>query len=304
MTRFSSRRLGAAILIGLGLAAIAEAQPQRSLDARLDQITQPLDLSSDQETALDAVAQQYGREDSWAAAAAVHDILTADQISQLRQTAEQRRSQRRARAGEGRQMRRGARRAGPRRGQTQRVGRMSRALSDEQRASVREIRRDLRQQRETLIADLREGNVSDEVFQSRMRQLRDAAETRMLDVVPAGAATRMREARARRDAAKSAREQALGLTASQKAQIAGLRVDRVRQAPERLDLRPYLDDDGQLDRQALREAQRGQREMRRERAQAHREAVANVLSAEQREIIALHRALSGPRQQGRRARQR
>ena len=313
MTRSSQffRRAGLAVLIGLGVSA-ADAQP-RGLDARLDRLTDGLTLSTQQTASLDALATEYAeadRADLWAAAAEVSAVLTDAQIDQLQEARTARRSERGARSGEGRQGRRGDRATrGDRQDRTAREGRQERGsrqgradrptLTDEQRDALRAIRSDVRAQAEALAYQLRDGAISDEAFLAQTRALREEGVRRSAEVLPADVAAERAERQASRDAAQAAREQALGLTAAQKQQMEARRLDRVRNAPEPLDMRPYLDADGQLDRQAFREAQRAQRETMRE-ARGERD---DVLTEDQKDIAFVYAALVGGRDgQGRRGR--
>ena len=313
MTRSSQffRRAGLAVLIGLGVSA-ADAQP-RGLDARLDRLTDGLTLSTQQSASLDALATEYAeadRADLWAAAAEVSAVLTDAQIDQLQQARTARRSERGARSGEGRQGRRGDRATrGDRQDRTAREGRQERGsrqgradrptLTDEQRDALRAIRSDVRAQAEALADQLRDGAISDEAFLAQTRALREEGVRRSAEVLPADVAAERAERQASRDAAQAAREQALGLTAAQKQQMEARRLDRVRNAPEPLDMRPYLDADGRLDRQAFREAQRAQRETMRE-ARGERD---DVLTEDQKDIAFVYSALAGGRDgQGRRGR--
>lgn len=303
MTRLTHRlrRAGLAILIGLGVNA--SAQPAPSLDARLDRLAEAVDASADQRAALDRIASQYAtaeRSDLWAATAQVHDVLTREQIAQLQQSAEARRGRRaegrqgRAEGPRGRAGRdRGDRRA--RRGGMRQESRGERpTLTEAQRDALRAIRDDARQQRQALVERLRAGTLSDDAFVAQTQALREATSRQVAAELPSEVAAEMTERQARREAARQAKDEALGLTSAQKAQLQTLRLDRLRNAPERPDLRPYLNDDGQLDRRALREAQQGQREAQQDARRAHREAMADVLTDEQREMIGLHRALAGP----------
>ena len=304
MTRPSRflHRAGLAVLLGFGVAAVADAQPAARLgvDARLDRLTDGLDLSSSQSAQLDALAERYADADRaalWAAAADVASILTDAQVDQLQQAAASRRGEGRAARGErgrrpqveqgGEQARRprGQRLARPDGDGRQRGGDRAQ-LSDAQREALRAIHEETREQTEALVTQLREGALSEDQFVERTRALRDDAMRRSADVLPDEAAERLAAHRAQRDAETAAREQALGLTDAQKARLQSERLDRVREG--RPDLRPHLDEDGQLDREAMRDALRE----RREEARAEREA-APVLTAEQQAVVFLHGALAG-----------
>ena len=274
-------------MLGLSVAWAADAQP--ALDARLGRLAEAAGLSDDQRPLLDAVAARYSdanRADLWAAAAEVHALLTDDQIARLRETVEARRGDRRAdRPGrDGRRADRG-RRGGERRADRARP-------TDEQRRARREVRADLREQRQALTQRLRDGSISDDAFVAEMGALRERAEARR-DALRSDAAAPDR--RARREAVQDARDRALGLTDAQTARLQTLRLDRIRQSPGPLDVRPFLDADGRLDRAAFRHAQRERRQAAREVRQSQREAAEAVLTDDQREVVALHRALAGGR---------
>lgn len=304
MTRLSNRlrTAGAAILIGLGVAYTASAQTPSfpDLDARIDRLTQDLDLTAEQTSSLDALAERYAnaeRPDLWAAAAEASDILTDAQIDQLRQAAEARRGERREARGERGDRRRGGRGMGPHGDRRMRGGdRGSRGdrgprsermpLTEEQREAIREIRTDVREQTEALVARFREGDLSDDMFVAQTKALHQEAARQSAEVLPAEVAERMAERQQRQEAEKAAREAALDLTDAQKAALQSRRLDRVREGQP--DLRPFLDEDGQLDRQAFREAMRE----RMDATRAEREANP-ILTDEQEDVAFVHRALAG-----------
>ena len=303
MTRRSrfSLRAGLALALALGAAWTTAAQPP--LDDRLDRLAERLSLSAEQSAALDAVAARQDASDPasmWSAAAEVRQVLTAEQLAELRE-AGARRGDRSARRGDGARgdgdgRRRGAARSdGPGRngsdGRRERGGRRGDDLTDAQRQAVRTIRDDARTRRQSLVDALRAGQIADQDFADQTEALREETARRLADALPDDA--RRDDRGDRREAAQAARDQALGLSADQKARLLALRLDAVRQAPERPDLRPYLDADGRLDREAYREATQAQREARREGAQTRRQQAEAVLTAEQRDLVAVHRALSG-----------
>ena len=299
MTRPSRflHRAGLAVLLGLGVAAVADAQPAARLgvDARLDRLTDALDLSADQSSQIDALGERYADADRaglWAAAADVASILTDAQLDQLQQAASRHGDRRPARGERGRRPRgeqarrpHGERRARPDGARRQRGGDRA-ELSDAQREALRAIHEETREQTEALVTQLREGALSEDEFVEQTRALREDAMRRSADVLPDEAAERMAAHRAQRDAETAARERALGLTDAQKARLQSERLDRVREG--RPDVRPYLDEDGRLDREAMRDAMRE----RHEAARAAREADP-VLTAEQQAVVFLHGALAG-----------
>ena len=303
-------RAGLALALGLGVAAASAAQPA-PLDARLGRLADRLSLTAEQAAALDAVAARHDADDPaalWTVADGVRQVLTADQIARLRASREARTGPR-----DGRSMRQGEAaprgrtraatrgRADRRRGDRQRGGD---AVTDAQRQALRVIRDDARTRRERLAEALRDGRLSDQAFADQMRALREDTARRVAGAFP-DAAKRRAEREARREAAEAARDDALGLTADQKARLLAIRLDGVREAPERPDMRPYLDAEGRLDREAYREATRAQRQALREAAQTRRQQAEGVLTDPQRDLVAVHRALAAggrgrPARRGRR----
>ncbi len=165
--------------------------------------------------------------------------------------------------------------------------------TDEQREALREAQTAQREQMQALVAQLRAGQITDDAFVARSRALREQAEAQRRAALPADQRERMAQMDARREAAQTARENALGLTDAQKAAYQTIALDRLRSAPERPDLRPFLDEDGQLDRAALREAMREQREARGDDREALRERTESILTDEQQSVVAIHRAIAG-----------
>ena len=299
MTQLSAltARFALAALVGLG--TIAQAQPARGLDARLDRLTQDLSLTADQAAGIDAVAARHAdadRADLWAAAADVRDVLTDAQIDQLQQAVEARRGERGDRVRDGQRRPRGQQRAGagrPGRG----AGGDRPHLTEQERDAVRAVRDDVRQQAEALAEQFRSGAISDDEFVVRTRALREDGARRVSEVLPAEMAQRLAQTRDRREAEQAARDRALALTDAQKERLLALRLDRVREA-QGPDMRPTLDADGRLDRGAFRESMRDARGERRD-------AVADVLTEDQRDLVFLHRVLAmgardGARRPGRR----
>lgn len=287
MTRLTLAALGAALLVGT-----ADAQPNRpDASDRIERATSGLDLTDSQQARLGALAAETADPEAgalWTLSADVAAVLTDAQIDHLREVQEARRGERRARGERGRR--------GPgMRGRGARGPRSGARLTDEQREAVRAVAEEIRPQAEALVERFRLGELSDEAFVAEAKALRDEAMTRLGAALPAEAAERMAQAKAWREAAKTAREDALGLTDAQKDAYRALALDRIREAPERPDLRPYLDEDGRFDRQAFREARRAQREAARPEREARRTEAVAILTDEQKDIVAVHRALAGPR---------
>ena len=311
MFRLSDRlhRVAAAALLGLGVAASAQTAP--GLDARLDRLTGGLTLTAEQQVQIDALGTRYADADRaglWSAATDLADVLTDAQVAQLRQSVEAGRGERpdgerRARGERGGRGERGAGRRGRggegARGERAEGRRGDRPqLTDEQREALRAVRGDVRQQTEALVGRLRDGSITDAAFAEQVREIREAGARRSAELLPAEVAQQMAQRRAERDAADAARERALGLTAAQKARLQTLGLDRVRDH-EPMDVRPYLDEDGAVDRDAMREAMRERREAQRatrgETRGETRDEAADVLTEEQRDLTFLYGALAGGR---------
>ena len=309
MTRLTrtTLRAGLALALGLGLAWSASAQPSdrarrgADLDTRLDRLGDVLSVTDQQAAALDAIAGRPfdGPAASWTAAADVLDVLTDEQLAQLREMRAQRGERVRSRRADAdtrpyRGRRRG--RAGLRGGRARMGERQDRArLTDDQRESVRD---DARQRRRALAAQLRDGSISDSAFVERSQVLRDDARRQLEAITPGDAEHAERQAR--REAARQARERALGLTDAQRQQLQARRLDRLRQSPEPLDLRPFLDADGQLDRAAFRQAQRERRQQARAAGAERREEQGEVLTREQQDLVLVRRLISRGGREGRR----
>ncbi|GAB5537584.1 MAG: hypothetical protein Rubg2KO_38330 [Rubricoccaceae bacterium] len=309
MTRFPIlRRALPAIALGLLVAAAASAQPntQRSLSDRLERAVP--DLTDTQKSQLDALAMP-SRQDRqpgamWSIASDAQDVLTPAQVETLLAARDQVRSKRADRAGQGRKARtgrgqRGRTGRGHRRGQMRgnRADRPQR--SDEERAAMREGRQQARAEREALVEQFRSGAIDASTFQSRAEALREQQQAARRANATPEQLERMDAAQERREASKTAREAALGLTAAQKDELEAIRLERIRMAPGQPDLRPYLDADGQLDRQALREARRAQREEMSDERDALRQRAESVLTDEQKATMALHQMLSRGQRAGR-----
>lgn len=304
-----ARRTGLALAVGLGVAAATSAQPadraRPDAAALIERATSTLTLTADQQAALTGLAGRAVDSEAgalWGLAADVEAVLTDAQVAQLREAQEAHQTKGRgargdrARRPQGDRMRgrRGERPEGrPAEGRRSEGARPDRPRStDDQRAAARAIAEEGRPRAEALVERFRAGELSDDAFVAEARALRDEAASRLGEALPEQAA-RMQEAAARRDAAEAARDEALGLTADQKKALEALALDRLRNAPARPDVRPPLDEDGRLDRQAFREAVRAQREAARPARAAARAEADAVFTAEQKDILTVHRALAG-----------
>ena len=311
MTRFPFfRRALPALALGLLVAAAASAQPtrtQRSLSDRLARVIP--DLSTQQKADLDALAVPSGDDRQsgamWSVASDAQDILTSDQLATLLASQDQARGERGRRAGQGQKGRMG-------RGQRGRTGRGQRGgqrggenraerpqRTDEERAAMREARQAARAERQDLVEQFRSGAIDASTFTARSEALREKQQAARRATATPEQIERMDAAAERRDASEAAREAALGLTVAQKNELEAIRLERIRTAPASPDLRPYLDADGQLDREALREARRAQREAGSDARDALRQRAEQVLTDEQKATVALHRALSRGQRAGR-----
>ena len=277
-----SRRFTLAFALGLGLAAAAFAQPRPAdLDARLDRLAQRLDLTDAQTDRLDAIAARTSdpsAADLWTVTEDVHAVLTDAQRQTLRERSA-RRGERGARRGRHRGVDRG------RRGEARTDA--DRAARRAEREAMRPIRDAAREQQRALRDRLRSGALTDAEFATASRALREQTRAQMRDAASPEQRARMDARTAEREAARAARTQVLGLTVGQQTQLDARRAQRARSATRDLDVRPYLDADGRLDRRALRQAQR---EARSERGQRD-----EILTERQQELVRLHRALSGTR---------
>lgn len=294
-TTLSPRRLAVsfAALAALTLAAPAMAQPARrgpDVSARLTRITEGLALTPDQQARLAGLAARTTASEpgaSWALAADLKALLTPSQIVQLQQA----RSARRAdadRAGRSRDGRPRGRRAdrpdGARRGDRREARRPDRPTS-EQRTAVREIAEAFRPRQEALVERFRSGALSASQFVSQREALRADREAQIdAALTPEQRAARA-EQRVRREAAKEAREAALGLTSEQQEALQAIALERLRTPPQR----PAR---GERPTPEQREAVRTQR---RAQAEAMREQMDAILTPDQQAIVTLHHALTGGR---------
>ncbi|QXD15049.1 hypothetical protein GQ464_016825 [Rhodocaloribacter litoris] len=224
----------------------------------------------------------------WTVAAALHERLNEAQRERLREQVA------------ALQERAGAERPGPfrRPGRRDRQGApapfgdrgpLADDLTDEQRAALEELRDRFREQMQTLRQQRQDGTLTDEDFRRQIREqasaMREAAQALLTEEQQAALAARQEERRRqgaeRREAARAARAEALGLTAEQQAALERL-VERHREAVQAL-FREVRD--GTRDREALRD------ELQTLRAE-HRAEVAGILTEAQQEIVALHHLLA------------
>ena len=247
-----------ALLAAFG-APTLQAQPDReapSAEQRIGLATSGLTLTASQQSQLDALASRYADlqpGDSWPLAADLEAVLTDGQIQSL---AEKRAAQRAHRS-----QRHQAKGAGAdHRGKTDRLRKASRALglTEAQQAQMKERRETARAERKALREQLQAGAITDEQFTGRSRVLREQASASFDEVLTPGQRQKREEAEARRDAMRTAREAVLQITPEQKAAFRSVRVE------------------------AARSGERG----------AARGSKREVLTEDQRQIVAVHRALA------------
>ena len=307
MTRFPFlRRAVPALLLGLLFAAATSAQPaQRSLSDRLSRAG--LDLTVQQTSALDAAATQARSGDRggalWSLTGDVKDILTPAQIESLLARQSDRREMRgdraRGQSGEGGRGGRGMR------GARRQLDGSARADRPQRTGAGREVTREARQaaraERGAITERFRSGAISAGAFQSQMEELRERQRAERLANATSEQRERLEARHERHEARQAAREDALGLTTAQRDELVLIRLERVRLRPAAPDLRPYLDADGQLDRAAVREARRDQREALAPEMEALRARADAVLTDGQKATLAIHRMLARGARAGARA---
>ena len=253
-----------ALLAAFGAPAL-QAQAGReapSAQQRIARATAGLDLTADQQAKLSALADRYTFDEpgaSWRLAADVEAILTDAQVQSL---ASKRAAHRARRAEQPERSERGARR-GPRGEHGEKGGRHGAPagrldLTDDQREQVKEGRAAMRQEHEALRAQRQSGAITAEQYAQRSEALREKAKATFASVLTAEQRQTMQEAEARREAERAAREAVLQITPAQKAAFEAARAEAARSGE--------------------RGALRGDKE--------------ELLTAEQQQIVAVHRALS------------
>ena len=258
-----------ALLAALGAPALqAQAPGERpSAQQRIDRATAALDLSAAQQAQLRALAERYANDDSrtsWHLAADVDAILTDEQASALAKPRRERRVTRGERPASAE--RKGRSDARHSRGKDE--GRAAKGahrldLSDAQQEQMQAQRKTLRAQHDALREQLQSGALTAEQFASRSQSLREQSRAAFEATLTAEQRQKMDQAEARRDAEKAARETVLQITPAQKAAFESARAEAARAGEGR--------------------GARGGR--------------AEILTDEQRQLVAVHRALSGGREQ-------
>lgn len=298
----------AAFLLAVTLAACGDANLVTSTDdeataAELSELAArlatDLDLSTEQVNAVNdhlAVDDKPAPGHLWTAAAALQHSLTDAQKATLFEQAAERRAER----GEGMRDRRlnrafdGEGQGQPRRLQRRGEGGHGLAedfLTPEQQAAMQTLRETQREAMQDLVAARDEGTLSAEAFREQAKALREAHHEAMQNLLTdeqkATLEAKREAMKARfseqRDAADAARVEALGLTADQEVAL-----EELREA-QRAETRALVEEarsGGDVDRQALRTAMKTLRE-------AHKAALADVLTPVQMEITDIHNVLAG-----------
>ncbi|MEZ4700222.1 MAG: Spy/CpxP family protein refolding chaperone [Rhodothermales bacterium] len=304
-------RLMLVLALGIGVAAcdsVSNTMDQASPEvqgATANRLAGELRLAARQVEALaPALSRVDDREPGalWRAAAALQQTLNADQKEQLLARAQ--------RPGAGDRPMTGRRQRGGLRDSS-----ALSALTDEQRAAVREAMEAHHTAMQTLMQQRKAGDIDEAAFREQARVLRDALSATLAPILPEGmrppaGAMRPEGPRgarsgdgprldpAMREEATAAMVEALGLTPEQQEQLAALR------ETQRKEMEALRASHAAGDRDAAREAFDALRDR-------HRTAVDGIYTDAQRETIALHRALlfearpdAGPRAAHRRGKGR
>ena len=227
----------------------------------------------------------------WTVAAELQKTLTAEQKATLIEKAAERRSAR-AEGGHGRRFNRDGDGTG-RRFERQGNGRadfMNDFLTPEQQEAMKALRETQRAEMKALVEARQSGSLTDEAFReqatARREAHREAMQNLLTDEQKATLEQKREEMKARfeerKDAAETARVEALGLTADQEGALAEMR------EAHRAEARAVVEQarSGNADRDAIRTEIQALRE-------AHKAALADVLTPEQIETTDIHNALMG-----------
>lgn len=293
------RLMALAFTVALVLAAcdttqtdVPEAEAtDTDLQAMAETLTAELQLSGAQAADVrSAFAGQDGKGPGrlWHVAAALQDRLTDAQKERLRALTERVAEQMKDARGEPAARRTPGAGFGHRMGQGDRAG-LAGVLTEEQRETLAEKRDEIHAQMESLRADKEAGTLSEADFREQMKALMDdmrqQMEALLTDEQKATLAERREELKARMEerkaAAEAARIEALGLSDEQQTALRKLREEH-KTAAEALKAQVQA---GSLTGEDAREAFRALRdEMKTEGA--------DILTDTQKEIVAIHRALS------------
>ncbi len=238
----------------------------------------------------------------WTVAAELQKTLTDEQKTALLEKAEQRRAE----WAEGRQGRRFSRdgegqgRRFNRDGQAPRQrfqrqgekgnGSLNDLLTDEQKEQMKTLREANREEIKALVEAKENGSITEEDFREQAKALREAnreaLQNLLTDEQKATLEQKREEMKAkfeeRKDAAETARVEALGLTADQQVALAEMREAHRAEAKALIEQARA----GDLDREAIRTEMQSLRE-------THKAALADVMTPEQIEIADIHHALMG-----------
>ncbi|MEM8485228.1 MAG: hypothetical protein AAF564_06740 [Bacteroidota bacterium] len=269
-----------------------------------------LQLTSNQTEQVNEVLAKRGEDEPgtlWYVAAELQQTLSTDQKTALFEKIEDaRESRQEKRSGlrsnnNGEQRQRGLRGKRFGRGGGDAFGNIE-GLTDEQKASMKALRETQREELTALRTQRKEGELDEEGFKAALEAMREAAEAELatiltaeqLEAMQAARAERQEKMKSRRDegetrkgrfgeqreASEAARIEALGLTDAQREQIETLRAEQKEAGAALMN--------------SIKES--GDRETAREKVKAFHqetaEAVNEILTAEQQEIVKIHRALA------------
>ena len=238
----------------------------------------------------------------WSVAAELQKTLTDKQKATLFETAEQRRAEssegmrgrrfNRDGQGQGRRFNREGDGTG-RRFQRQGDGRqgfLNDFLTPEQQEAMKALRETQREEMKALVEARESGSLTDEAFREQAKALREANREAMQNLLTDEQKATLEQKREemkaqfeeRKDAANAARVEVLGLTADQEVALAEMR------EAHRAETRAVFEQarSGNADREAIRAEIQALRE-------AHKAALADVLTPEQIEITDIRNALMG-----------
>ena len=238
----------------------------------------------------------------WTVAAELQKTLTDEQKATLIETAAERRAafaedrqgRRFNRDGQGRGHRFNREGDGTgRRFQRQGEGRsgfLKDFLTPEQQEAMKALRETQREEMKALVEARQDGSLTDEAFREQAKALREANREAVQDLLTDEQKATLEQKREemkakfeeRKDAAEAARVEALGLTADQEVALAEMR------EAHRAEARAVIEQarSGDADREAVRTEIQALRE-------AHKAALADVLTPEQIETTDIHNALMG-----------
>lgn len=267
-----------------------------------------LQLTANQTEKVNEIIAKRGENEPgtlWYLAAELQETMTTEQKTALFEKIETARENRTANRGDGDgdgvQRRRGLRGNRARGGESRAFGNID-GLTDEQQEALQTLREAQREKIQALREQRKEGELDSEAFKTALQTVREEAEAELATILTDEQLAALEEARADREgktkgrrgdaegrqerfgevreAAAAARQEALGLTDAQREQIEALR-ETQKEAGATL-------------RESIRES--GDMEAAREQLAAFRqesaEAMKEILTAEQQEIITIQKALA------------